>query len=124
MYNLVKFNCLADELEVSGFSLMSDNQLYEYKELVKKLPETFEFYISANNYVELTPQEFNANLFIRPITVEAYQLLHELFDSEYGFFPCNEALLSIIAESEDDDLDSLWDGDLDSDYDDEEEEAY
>lgn len=93
---LVKYDSnWADEMDIDGFRLFTDEQWEEYQKDFKKLfkeDRGYTYYVGTNEDIEYNSfDEFMSDLKVSEITDEEATVLKKLFDNlttyGYGFFP-------------------------------------
>ena len=84
----------SDEFDVTGFKIMTDNELDEYMDKVKARLESgpIEWYFGSNEYIMIEHfDDFQADFTATPLGHVDLKVLNSLFPSahtySYGFFP-------------------------------------
>ena len=97
----------ADEFDVIGFSIMTDEEYEAFKEAMDKLPEDlsneeFEFYFGTNEAISWTTKSaMERDIISRDITkdeVDTIKGVLGMHGNEYGLFPVSIDILQDIIE--------------------------
>ena len=110
MYYLVKYDDnWADEMDISGFALFTEEEHNEFVSMVDKVcellraGETFEYYIGTNEFIIHDHERYFAECFkIYSISSLTYEYIRvNICDegSTYGFFPI-EAMWDFLVQYE------------------------
>lgn len=103
MPRLVVFNSnWQGEMDVQGYSLMSESEWAEYHSTIEKLPSLFEICIGTNEQIEFqSAAEFSNSLSVKNITMDEHNFLLDSLGRTFGHFPDIDELNDIIDDYED-----------------------
>ena len=98
MYYLVKYSDnWADEMDIDGFALLTEELYDEFISMVNKIREllrageTFEYYVGSNEFIFYDDEKYFADSFkTQRITSLAFEFIHVYIcapELTYGFFP-------------------------------------
>jgi len=121
-YFLLQYNDdWADEMDISGFAVMTQSERDEYFAVFKKVFDVngyYSFCVGTNEEIEYDTLEDFTNAFqMAEITEEEAKVFSKFFGNEFGFFPTAE-YVEFDEEEEDEEIVE----DDDADYDEEDEE--
>jgi hypothetical protein len=115
---LVLFSDNIDEIEINGFSVMTDKEIDNYEELARSITWQF-YYDMGNDTLEYTNgEELLDRLEYVEVTNEEAKVIKKIFNNNFGVFITESFLSEIIGEEEDDDYDDTDDEDEYESYDD------
>lgn len=88
IFYLVTFEaCWADEFDVKGFELMTETQCKKYKEVIKKLTNSFELSFGGNDGIEFkNGKDLDSSLTYKKITEDEHKLIKKMKIPSF-FFP-------------------------------------
>jgi hypothetical protein len=104
----------ADEMDISGFAVMTESERDEYFAVFKKVFDIngyYTFVVGTNEEVEYnTLQDFTNAFHMSEITEEEAKVFSKFFGNEFGFFPTAEY---VEFEDEDEDEEAVDHEDID-----------
>lgn len=108
----------ADEMDISGFAVMTESERDEYFAVFKKVFDTNEYYsffVGTNEEIEYNTLEDFTNAFeMSEITEEEAKVFSKFFGNEFGFFPTAEY---VEFKEEDEEVVEDEDGEFDEEFD-------
>ena len=116
------FNDSINEIEVNGFSLMSDKEFEEFENLALSITWPFTYKFGDEELEYNSGDDLLTRIDFKEITLEEYKTLFKLFGTEFGTFIDEFYLREIVIDEngddeDEDDEESIYD-DYDNEYDD------
>ena len=99
------FSDTINDVEVNGFSVMTDKEADEYEELAYSITWPFTYNIGDYEMEFSNGDELLSKIEFKELTFEESKSLKTIFNNKFGFF-INLDYLQTIVEEEDDDLES------------------
>ena len=112
---LATYSDTLGEIEITGFSVMTDKEVEHFEELASSITWDFVFPIGEEELGYSSGDDLLTRIDYREISNEEYKNLNKVFDKGFGVFVTEDFLLGIIGEVEDEEED---------DDDDDEDEGY
>jgi hypothetical protein len=120
---LVTFTDTLDEIEINGFTVMSDKEVENFEELAASINWPFVYVMGADELEYSSGEDLLSRIEFKEITNEEAKTIKRLFNNEFGIFITESFLEEVIGDEdetdfEDDDIDDLYDNYGDEDDDD------
>ncbi len=114
------FNDLLDDVELTGFQLMSSKEVEQFEELAMSISWDFTHQVGDKELIYSSGEELLTRIDFKEISNEEYKILNNLFDGSFGFFIGLEHLEKLVDDNEDsideDDDDFIDDAYVGHDY--------
>lgn len=110
------------EIEINGFTIMTDKEMETYEELASSITWSFVHQMGEEEIEFTSGDDLLSRVDFREISNDEYKTLKKVFKGEFGTFISEDSLLEVIGEeegeeeTEDDDEDYPIYGDDDDDY--------
>jgi hypothetical protein len=115
---LATYSDTINEVEVTGFNLMTDKEMERFEELASSITWDFVYLVGEEEIEYSSGDDLLSRIDFREISNEEYKILNKVFDEGFGVFVNEYFLLDIIdeesdeeEEEEDDDFDRQKDDD-------------
>jgi hypothetical protein len=121
---LVTFTDTLDEIEINGFTVMSDKEVENFEELAASINWPFVYKMGADELEYSSGEDLLSRIEFKEITNEEAKTFKRLFNNEFGVFITESFLEEVIGDEDeidfddDDDIDNLYDNYGDEDDDD------
>lgn len=120
---LVTFNDTLDEIEINGFTIMSDKEVENFEKLASSINWPFDYKLGNDELEFSSGEDLLSRMEFTEITNEEAKVFKKLFNNEFGVFISESALEDIIGDEDiddydDDELDDLYDDNYDYNDDD------
>lgn len=120
---LVTFTDTLDEIEINGFTVMSDKEVENFEELAASINWPFVYKMGNDELEYSSGEDLLSRIEFKEITNEEAKTFKRLFNNEFGVFITESFLEEVIGDEdeisfEDDDMDDLYDNYGDDDDDD------
>ena len=105
---LAKFSDMIDEIEISGFIVMSGTEVENFEELALSITWEFKYPVGGDENFELeysSGEDLLSRVEFKELNPEEAKTLKRLFNDEFGTFIGEEFLEQIIGDEEDSDFD-------------------
>lgn len=113
---LVTFTDTLDDIEINGFTLMTEKEADSFEETALSITWPFTYSMGSNELEYTSGDDFLTRIDFKEITNDEAKSLKRLFNDNFGVFIDEPFLESVIGDDEDLDDEDLDDEDLD-DYD-------
>ena len=118
---LAKFNTMVNEIEISGFIVMTEKEVENFEELAISITWDFIFEFGEDDEFQIDfsdGEDLLSRIEFKEISLEEAKTLKRLFNDEFGTFIGEEFLQKVIGEenSDFDDEDEDDDEDYETDY--------
>jgi hypothetical protein len=113
-----------DEIEINGFTVMSDKEVENFEELAASINWPFVYKMGADELEYSSGEDLLSRIEFKEITNEEAKTFKRLFNNEFGVFITESFLEEVIGDEDeidfddDDDIDNLYDNYGDEDDDD------
>jgi hypothetical protein len=114
---IVTFNDQINEIEIHGFSLMTDKEVENYENLATSITWDFTYPISDSELSYVDGEDMLSRMEFKEVTNEEFKLLKKLFKEDFGIFITEDYLTDIVDDEDVVDEDEEIDEDED-DFDD------
>jgi hypothetical protein len=127
---LVTFNDILNEVEITGFSVMTEKEVEVFEKLAESITWEFTYPLMTDAEIEFSSgEDLLSRIDFKEITNDEYKVLNKVFNEPFGTFITEEFLQNLLDEEEEDFDDEEDDDDWDSyrsdtRYDDEDEDIY
>lgn len=111
---LVTFNDQLSEIEISGFSIMTDKEVDRFEDLAASITWDFVYPIGDSEIEFSCGEDLLSRIDFREISNDEAKVLKKIFNTNFGIFITEEYLDTVIGDEKDEDLDD--DGDYEDDY--------
>jgi hypothetical protein len=122
---LVTFTDTLDEIEINGFTVMSDKEVENFEELAASINWPFVYKMGADELEYSSGEDLLGRIEFKEITNEEAKTFKRLFNNEFGIFITESFLEEVIGDEDeidfdddDEDIDNLYDNYGDEDDDD------
>lgn len=118
---LVTFTDTLDEIEINGFTIMTDKEVENFEELAASINWPFVYMMGTDELEFASGDDLLGRMEFKEITNEEVKMFKRLFNNEFGTFITESFLEEVIgyeADDFDEDEDDLYDNYSDEDYDD------
>jgi hypothetical protein len=103
---LVTFNDICNEVEITGFSLMTEKEVEAFEQLAESITWEFTYPLITNAEIEfLSGEDLLSRIEFKEISNEEYKALNKVFNEPFGVFITEEFLQELLDEEEDFDSD-------------------
>jgi hypothetical protein len=116
---LAKFSSMVDEIEISGFIIMNDNEVENFEELALSITWDFVYKFGEDEELQLEfsdGEDLLSRIEFKEVSDVEAKALKRLFNNEFGVF-IGEEFLSRVIGKEDSDFEDEDDDDDDIEYD-------
>ena len=100
--HIAVFNDLVDDIELTGFQVMSSKELELFEELAMSISWDFIYQVGDKELVYSSGEELLTRIDFREITNEEFKSINNLFDGSFGVFIGQEYLEGLVDDNEDD----------------------
>lgn len=100
---LATFSDLLNEIEITGFSVMTDKEVERFEELASSITWDFTYPIIDENLQYSSGEDLLSRIDFREISNEEYKILNKVFEEGFGIFVNEDYLLEIIGEEDEED---------------------
>jgi hypothetical protein len=112
---LAIFTDVIDEIEVNGFSVMTDKEVEDYEEMAESISWPFTFNFGQNEMEYSNGEELLDKMEFKELNPDEVKTFKRLFNNNFGSFVTLSYLTSVVAEESDDDTNNFND-DEDEDF--------
>lgn len=98
---LATYSDTIDDIEVTGFSLMTDKEMERFEDLAISISWYFTYVIGDYEIEYSSGEDLLTRIDFREISNEEYKILNKVFDEGFGVFITEDYLLEVISEEED-----------------------
>jgi hypothetical protein len=113
------FNDTIDEIEINGFTVLTEKEMEEYEDLANSINWPFTYTIGEDMLEFSSGDDLLSKIEFREISNDEVKVLKKLFNNEFGVFIGFEFLENIVGEEEEEFAENEEEDDYDSSYDDE-----
>jgi hypothetical protein len=108
---IATFNDTIEDIEINGFTVLTDKEVEEYEDLAYSITWPFTFKMGEYELEFSNGEDLLGRIDFKEISFEDSKSLKKLFNNEFGFFIGFDFLESIVEEEDD------YDGDDDDEFD-------
>jgi hypothetical protein len=112
---LVIFTDSLDDIEINGFTVMTEKELDSFEETAMSITWPFVYQIGQDELEFASGDDFFSRIETKEITNDEVKTLKRLFNDNFGVFIDEDFLEEIIGDEDDLDDEDLDDEDLDDD---------
>jgi hypothetical protein len=87
-----------NEIEVSGFSLMSDKEIENYEDLANSITWDFTYQMGDTELNFTDGEDLLSKIEFKELTNEEFKVLNKIFSVDFGTFISEDYLTDIVAE--------------------------
>ena len=120
---LATYSDTLNDIEVTGFCLMTDKEVERFEELASSITWDFVYQVGEEEIEYSSGDDLLSRIDFREVTNEEYKILNKVFDEGFGIVITEDFLLEVIGDEEDE-LDEEDDDDEKSSYDEDEDDEY
>lgn len=110
---LATFNDTLDDIEITGFMVMTEREVELFEELASSITWSFVYRIGDNELEFTSGEDLLTRIDFREISNEEHKILKKVFESKFGTFIDEEFLTQIAVDETEEEIDS---DDDDDDY--------
>ena len=108
---IATFNDTIEDIEINGFTVLTDKEVEEYEDLAYSITWPFTFKMGGYELEFSNGEDLLGRIDFKEISFEDSKSLKKLFNNEFGFFIGLDFLESIVEEEDD------YDGDDEDEFD-------
>lgn len=112
---LVTFTDTLDEIEINGFTVMSDKEVENFEELAASINWPFVYKMGTDELEYSSGEDLLSRIEFKEITNEEAKTFKRLFNNEFGVFITESFLEEVIGDEDEIDFDD--EDDIDNQYD-------
>lgn len=103
--HLATFNDIINDIEITGFVIMSEKEVETYEDLASSITWSFKYKIGDEKLEYSSGEDLLTRIDFREISSEEAKTFKKLFNNEFGTFISEEFLETIADDEEEDDTD-------------------
>ena len=112
---LLTFTDTLDEIEINGFTVMSEKEVENFEELAASINWSFVYKLGTEELEFSSGEDLLSRIEFKEITNEEAKTFKRLFNNEFGVFITESFLEEVIGDEDEIDFDD--EDDIDSQYD-------
>jgi hypothetical protein len=121
---LATYSDTLNEIEINGFTVMTDKEMEKYEELASSISWDFVYQMGEEEIQFSSGEDLLTRIDFREISNDEYKALKKVFKDEFGTFITEDYLADVAGEEEEEEEEELDDDDETPRYGDDDDDDY
>lgn len=121
---LVTYSDTLDEIEINGFTIMTEKEMESYEELASSITWSFSYPMGEEQIRFSSGEDLLNKIDFREITNDEFKIIKKVFNSDFGVFIDEDFLTGIAGDEDENDSEFDDEDDIYPNYRDDEDDDY